>query len=115
MASGKVRTRDANRFHKKYSRARIRPKPQQFADYDAATQIEAVRIKFDLESSYTFIFKLIYPEIPVITATAVGISPGFSNVNVFVSEVTKTYAVIEVSEPFIGEVHVQVMGTITSS
>ena len=99
---------DLNRMRKTYPLIRKRPR---YATLDD-TQIETAIIDISDGLPKTYTFQNLYDTIPVCIATAEQ-----SNVNVFISSITLTHVVIEVSEDPPGSclVHLQVINNNESS
>lgn len=107
MAFTKSRSRDANRYVKKYPIVNV-PKRQVLIT-QGTTYIEAFEIEFNGETSITWTFKESFPDVPIVTATAVDSgSNDTANVNVFIRSVNKFQVIIGVSNTnFNGTVMVQ--------
>jgi hypothetical protein len=107
MAFTKSRSRDANRYGKKYPIVNVPPRPVLVTQ--GTTYIETFEIAFNGESSVAHNFKESFPNVPIVTATAVDSgSNDTANVNVFIRSVNKFQVVIGVSNTgFNGTVMVQ--------
>ena len=110
MANTKIRSRDANRFGKKYSRARIPSKP--FLMTENFSFIEVSKLQFRDANSYTHTFKTDFPGIPTVTASPMDASDpsgarNLGNVNVWISSLTQFTVTINTSENFYGTVMMQ--------
>ena len=90
---------DLNRFKKTY------PFVRRFPRVHTLDVVEAVALTFGGVSSVTYTFVKTYTEAPIVTATA------DSDVNVFISSLTKDEITVETSAVFTGNVYIQVTRT----
>jgi hypothetical protein len=103
MSHTRFRTRDANRWGKKYSLVRVRKVPVLVIDRE--TWIEGAEIKFNGVDVMTYHFKQDFPDTPIVTATAVDTNDlDVSNVNIFISSVDKFTVTVGSSNVFTGTV-----------
>ena len=106
MSYTKTRSRDANRWGKKYSYVKVEPKP--YLITEKSTILEAVEVTFSNESSVTYVFKASFPDAPSVTATALDSeSSDAANVNVFIKSITSTQVTIGTSDTFTGIIMLQ--------
>ena len=104
----KLKRRNLNRYRKVYPYLRKRPVYSWQGDEQMA--LETARVTFTASNSETYKFKQSYASTPTVTAVSVDSQGnGTADVNVYISSVSTTQAVIETSGPFTGEVHIQIM------
>ena len=110
MATTKTRSRDANRFGKKYSRARTPSRP--FIISENFTFVEVANLFFEDANTLTYTFKTNFPDTPTVTATplehsTIGDTSNLGNVNVYISSLDKFTVTVKTSENFYGTVMMQ--------
>ncbi len=107
MGHTKLRVRDAHRWCKKYPHLRVEPRPVLVGDN--YIWLEAEEVKFENTNSVTYYFDVDFPDVPVVTANAVGASAMSTqqNVNVYIQTLTRFTVTLETSEAFTGTVHMQ--------
>ena len=106
MSYTKTRSRDQNRYVKKYGFVRVPPRPHLITD--RVTIIEAVELSFSNVSSVEHVFDSSFPGTPVVTATALDSeSNSTANVNVFIKSLSSTNVTIGTSETFTGTIMMQ--------
>jgi hypothetical protein len=106
MSYTRLKTRDANRWGKKYPFIRVRKVPVLVGDKE--TWIEAAVIHFVGASTATYHFDQKFPAAPIVTATAVDAGNlDIANVNIFISSVDKYTVVIGSSQILTGTVTLQ--------
>ena len=104
MAYVRLRSRNANRWCKKYPFVRVEPVPVLVGD--RPTWIEAVELEFNNEDSATHQFDTKFPGVPIVTCTPVEYSSlsQTAAVNLSISSCTKNAVEIESSAIFTGTV-----------
>ena len=108
MAGTTFKKRDRNRFRKTYPY--IRRKPINSFVSDKETILEAGSLIFSAASSATHTFTEKYDSAPFVTAIAVDTdSNDGADVNIYISNVTKTFVTFEASQEFTGAVHFHVI------
>jgi len=108
MAGTTFKKRDLNRFRKTYPY--IRRKPIQSYVSEKETILEAGSLTFSAASSATHTFTEIYDSAPFVTAIAVDTdSNDGADVNIYISNITKTFVTFESSQEFTGAVHFHVI------
>ena len=106
MSYTRFKTRDANRWGKKYPFVRVRKVPMIVGTSEI--WIEAVEITFDGINEITYHFECNFPGTPVVTATALDSSDlDVSNVNIFIESVDQYTVTIGSSQVFTGTVMLQ--------
>ena len=106
MSFTKTRSRDANRWVKKYPLVRVRKVGVLVTDKE--TYVEVEELTFSGQASISYNFKSAFPDTPVVTATALDSQENSAaNVNVFIKSVTKSSVEIGVSDDFTGIVMLQ--------
>ena len=104
MAGTTFKKRNKNLFKKVYPYVRRAPVFEFVSDRESV--IETAKITFTNSSSESHTFTSTFLELPIVTVVSVD-SEGndTANVNVFLSNVSKTSVTIEASQTFTGTVH----------
>ena len=104
MAYSRLKSRDANRYCKKYSYVRVPKVPILLGD--RPVYMETKEIVFEDVESVTHTFDQDFPETPIVTVTHVESSgtDNIASVNLFLEQLNKHTVTVSASENFSGTV-----------
>jgi hypothetical protein len=106
MSYGRFKSRDANRWGKKYPFVRVRKVPVLVGDTE--TWIETAILNFDGDDTHVYNFSSEFPAAPVVTATAVDSDDlDVASVNIFIIAVSSQQITVGASQVFTGTVAMQ--------
>ena len=105
MAHVKLRTRDANRWCKKYPHVRVPKRPVQVGD--RPVWMETRELHFDEAEQVSYIFETNFPGVPILSITGIDSpSNSMANVHFFIKSINKNSCVVGSSETFSGHVYI---------
>jgi hypothetical protein len=99
MGATKSKKRNKNEYKKVYPY--VRRRPVYTYELDKETTIEVARIYFDGSASETYTFTETFMGVPAVTATV-----ETEDLNVFITSITTSSTIVEVSELFTGYVNI---------